>query len=1281
MNGTPRLSSAFPGTPQTTRRRGYGQDGGNPQSRSRTSPLLKLPAEDDSQEEYHPVISPDLIDPATQRLSVLGVYIALWIWRLHDFYSLWIDDTESFWLFMKWVAIDCAFLYGLFALHIPWLEWSPAFRLVLFMGHAVLDGMLMFKIGLPLQSWIVAFIKTFWDSELAISERRVKPGHLLHNASLILGKQVIHILPEGSAALNPDGTPLCIGTTNQPVEMPILINQTTPIFIELLRADLNENVVEKIEINSKETRKLMKQALKAHKPNSNEPIVLKYPIRKTGLYKLSKIVDESRLEVRPRPSTVYVVQCPEGRFKESGKNKCSGELSNFVLEIEGTPPMRIKYRKEVNGIRARATLQGIQPDGFISPLSRHQSSGAPSAADAPDLSYAQPHRVLVPINETLDASGNWVYEIELVQDALGNAISYIEGPEESYSSTKKMAPTQTFEVHDRPRVSLVDCTPDRPLRVARGLSAQLPLDYSSSGSVLDFPLSVEYRFTPEEALLPNGEHSDRSPLTKSTIRFRDQKPSVEMPGLYTIQSVSSNFCEGDIHEPSSCTVLNPPEPSISVSTENIFDKCAGSPIGLRVSADLTGTPPFRVRVQIQKDGEKQPRAVYHDFRKLKGQFELTPPEAGSYTYTITGISDSVYETRHLSDKDLVIRQTVRPAASAHFTSSTTQPACIDESVPLQVRLLGEAPWALEYELVHAGKRKRQKVSNITDEEFTIETSRLSTGGEYTVALSSVTDKSGCRELLTAETKINVRHQRPKASFGVIDAKRAVKILTGKIVQLPIRLTGRPPFKVEFTWVSPSDPGNVVTDTQQFDKPNGILSVNKEGTYELVGITDVDCKGVVERQNGAGLFTVSSIPRPQLDIPASQRVRKDEVKYVKTEVCEGDEDYLELVLSGQPPFTVKYTEHHAPIRSSSKKLGYQKPLQGQKSLRKRELNPATESASIRMDTSDAGVLTYTFSELSDSNYDHDPKRHNPVTVEQTVFERPTAYFSNPGKTYSCCATEGDGDEIIPVELNGVPPFSIDVEIRHSGTARPEMLTFRGVEKRQHELRIPHSSLQLGHSSLIIRKVLDSRGCQSKSEVGVPAESSRVHISMHEAPSVSPMEAKTDYCVGEHLAFALSGKGPFEVFYNFKKDRKAKVRTNEFRRVADEAGPFTVTGIKDSSSNCRTSTHIAKFVRPLPAVRLSKGRYSVVDIHEGSEAEILFEFEGTPPFEFTYTRSTNAEKGRKSVVLESRMATSYEYEMKIKASEEGTYEVIAIRDKYCGYSKHGVQGSRNQKLLTE
>jgi nucleoporin POM152 len=76
--------------------------------------------------------------------------------------------------------------------------------------------------------------------------------------------------------------------------------------------------------------------------------------------------------------------------------------------------------------------------------------------------------------------------------------------------------------------------------------------------------------------------------------------------------------------------------------------------------------------------------------------------------------------------------------------------------------------------------------------------------------------------------------------------------------------------------------------------------------------------------------------------------------------------------------------------------------------------------------------------------------------------------------------------------------------------------------------------------------------------------------------------------------------------------------------------------------------------------------------GSVAEIVFEFGGAPPFEFTYTRSANSDKKGKpgrGEVLDMRSEVSYEHSMRIAAHEEGTYEVIAIKDKYCAYSKPG------------
>ena len=59
--------------------------------------------------------------------------------------------------------------------------------------------------------------------------------------------------------------------------------------------------------------------------------------------------------------------------------------------------------------------------------------------------------------------------------------------------------------------------------------------------------------------------------------------------------------------------------------------------------------------------------------------------------------------------------------------------------------------------------------------------------------------------------------------------------------------------------------------------------------------------------------------------------------------------------GIPPFEVKYEEHL-------------RPETGKAALRNRALNAALGVSSIRMDTSQPGVVEYKFSELGDYNYE-------------------------------------------------------------------------------------------------------------------------------------------------------------------------------------------------------------------------------------------------------------------------------------------------------------------------
>ena len=334
------------------------------------------------------------------------------------------------------------------------------------------------------------------------------------------------------------------------------------------------------------------------------------------------------------------------------------------------------------------------------------------------------------------------------------------------------------------------------------------------------------------------------------------------------------------------------------------------------------------------------------------------------------------------------------------------------------------------------------------------------------------------------------------------------------------------------------------------------------------------------------------------------------------------------------------------------------------------------ATIPLDTSNAGTCQYNFVKLSDKYYVHDQKRASPVIVHQRINPRPAARFSNPGRTYSFCKIEGGDEERIPIIFTGVPPFYIEVEIKHSGSQKTDILTHSKIDAHSWSLPVPrdHPYLKQGTSHLTIRKVRDSRGCQSKPIEGAnTVPQPRVQISVHDPPTIIPLETRRDFCVGEKPTFRLSGAPPFNIYYTFEeRERKAVSYDTTFSRWAELPGNFTVTFLSDSASDCKAPVSITKIIHAVPQAHIAQGKQAIIDIHEGGTAELIFELSGEPPFEFTYTRSSLPSKGSKSMVLETRTETTTEHTFKVQVSEEGEYEIISVRDRWCAASKSGGKG---------
>lgn len=143
MNSTPRLRSAFPQTPQTgPRKRSYYETPSRQTPRPQ-EPQTRRPVV--PQDTNSPLIPFEVLDAPSQRLYAVAFYAALNAWRVYDSYTT-LDDLDSTWLFLKWVAIDGVVLFGLQALRIPWLEWAFPTTLAAFLVHVVCNIFLMFRI-------------------------------------------------------------------------------------------------------------------------------------------------------------------------------------------------------------------------------------------------------------------------------------------------------------------------------------------------------------------------------------------------------------------------------------------------------------------------------------------------------------------------------------------------------------------------------------------------------------------------------------------------------------------------------------------------------------------------------------------------------------------------------------------------------------------------------------------------------------------------------------------------------------------------------------------------------------------------------------------------------------------------------------------------------------------------------------------------------------------------------------------------------------------------------
>lgn len=869
---------------------------------------------------HNPLIPEEYLDIGTQRTIVSALFVAIQAYKLYDLFAGRQNASayhSDIFFVIKFGLIEAIFLTILPVLRIPWLTFTNTITLALIVVLTGINLVLSVSSTLSASSIFLGIWKTFFDTELTISGKRVRSRDLFDSASHLSGRHTVHILPESTALFNPQLKSFCLENSYSEVFVPIRLNATEPIFIQLNSYDLDTHEMTVHNFTKKEIKKLR---MHAAPERLDDPRLSYYalPVSQPGLYRVTKITDVSNLNIRLYRSDVLVSRCPSAFISSGmdadGTHRCVGDVDVPKISVDGVPPLKVKYSKSVKGIEKTISVQSVSPKFANAPQFPASGKQAFFWKNNESLAWAASQSVEVEMDTALGTTGDWVYYIEEVEDALGNVVNYTqifnnhENPRLLYSKSLAYG----FTVHPRPQISFKGCSPENPIKLRKGSTTRLPVVIKDV-DISDGPFKVGIEHAPlEDSVDSNPEYGFVHNFTRlvDSITVKDS-------GMYKLQDFGGNFCKGTVLEPATCLVYVPPEPSIKVEFSSLEDKCAG-PVGVTADISLSGSPPFIVNYRMIRDNVVI-RNEYKTISQTREKLEFKPPSAGTYKYEFYRLGDDVYKNIELNDVQYSTDQTIRALASASFVQpDLKRKCCSGDTFDLQVKLSGIPPFKLNYEIIYgASKRTSYTKSGIAAHTLDITTPPLKQGGPYTVSLVSVEDSHGCLTSLNErDINIDVRRQRPAADFLPIDGSLKVKTLEGRTVGLPLKLSGEGPWEITYRYEKPD--GTSVDKKITKRKSNGeFIHVNEKGIYSLLSVSDAYCPGDI---SGSKPLDISWVEKPRLSLVNSTLLAVEGANtYERRPICENEEDVLELGLTGEYCFIISFyysnffqDHHHSPF---------------------------------------------------------------------------------------------------------------------------------------------------------------------------------------------------------------------------------------------------------------------------------------------------------------------------------------------------------------------------------
>lgn len=1270
-----------------------------------------------------PVISESVLDIDSQRYYIWALFTLIQAWKLYDLYILHnepeIDGNSSLFpsIFFNILPPKISFIFKYFFfdsllilmipfLNIPKLSFTPTISLILLCIMNTLTLLLTCSFSFTLSSVLYSVYRAIIpEKELAIMETYVDTDSIINQSDHFKGKKTIRYAPDSFIKINPYSQQFCINPDNDndnSIKIPIKVESTYDLnFLQINYHDFSntDNILNytKKEIKSFIVNDYYDSPYIKYDPSvlaDNNVQILEVPVSRPGFYSIKMATDKKDKFIRSYRSDTIIPVCPEAAFtseKSLNVDKCVDDTVNDLeITLLGVPPFTLYYEEEINGQLSKLPPTVVSnTENIDSPLNPNDNNNINNNGNnnnnhkypskyLKDISWAKSYTIMIPIGEKkLEKSGKYIYTINKIVDGFGNSVSYIPDPNDQSSF-------RSFISHPKPILSLSDPKPDIPVLIDSDKYIDVQIN-NLDCKKCESPLNLVYKFVPDELDTDNEEHIFNETFTPSSGFGPAFRIKAEKPGTYILQDGSTKYCPCKIGA-SSLTIGSAKLPSMNVVLDPIVDNCVGT-TGFKFKFDFIGNAPFEIGYKICKLDPTNPERVLRvekasliksDSTSL--EYDFKPSSEGSYSIEFLNLNDKFYKNKVKYNHDehrYITYFKQRPKAYFNKSNKVQKIECChgtSKSVTLNIE--GEAPFFVSYDLIAPDYSiQSYTLEGILENTIQIDTPVFNKGGEYILALKIVKDSTNCDvDFRGQEIHIDVRHDTPQLSF---QTEETYEIVKGKKFYAPLAAPSNDLIDLIYSYQSFDGKTNKEISLRNFNPVLG-FELYDEGIYKLVSFKQGGCNGIITNDYS---ITIKYISFPTLQIVNTDKkslIKKTDTNFQKPDICQNQNDQINLKANGSAPFIVLYDVKHPD---------------GKIEQRVEQIN--NNFFTLQMTSHIKGAYTYTIKNIYDSVYTEDIidqlKTKSDYEFEKLIFTQdvtalPLAKFmSNYIKYQICISSLDDLSQVDPifVELQGSFPISLKLDIYHEHEGILESVEFNGLTEAKSNLNSIYDYLSVGNHIVSITEIIDKNGCifdeKDESIVIQVNDVPKIRHLAEESNQLSESGLVKDfnyYCVGDQITYMLNGVSPFKINYEFNSvSQEVEVQGNYFKRLAPGPGQLDIKSLADSSAKgCEVDftemnrNDLKAVIYDLPSVEIVQGDSIEEDIQEGEQIEIIFLLTGTPPFKLTYIRK---ELDDSSKIVETEIVEDIrENEYRIMANLEGTYEAIEIQDRYCVARNHRI-----------